>query len=76
MRLQAHTSTAGWCTRREIGPTGVEDEASWCAMEVADEIKVEGTEMMPTTIPDPPEIGGVEAMRIGKGNPPRNVDTM
>ena len=31
--------------------------------------------MMPTTIPDPPETGGVEAMRTGKGNPPRNAGT-
>ena len=51
----------------------VEDEASWCAMEAADEIKVEGTETMPTAIPDPPKIGGVEAMRFGKGKPLRNV---
>ena len=29
--------------------------------------------MMPTTIPSPPEIGGVEATRTGKGNPSRNV---
>ena len=54
----------------------VADEASRCAMEAANEIKVEGTEMMPTTIPDPPEIGGVEAMRTGKGNPPRSAGTM
>ena len=51
----------------------VEEEASRCAMEAADEIKVEGTETMPTAIPDPPETGGVEAMRTGKVNPPRNV---
>ena len=54
----------------------VEDEASRCAMEAADEIKVEGTEMMPTAILDPPEIGGVEAMRTDKGNLPRNVGTV
>ena len=46
---------------------GVEDEASRCAMEVTDEIKEGGTEVMPTTTPDPPETGGVEAMRTGKG---------
>ena len=57
----------------EIGPVDVEDETSQCAMEAADEIKVECTEMMPTAIPDPPEIGGVEAMRTSKVNPPRNV---
>ena len=51
----------------------VEDEASRCAMEATDEIKVEGTEVMPTTIPDPPEIWGVEAMRTSKGNPSRNA---
>ena len=45
----------------------VEDEASRCAMEVADEIKVEGTETMLTAISDPPETGGVEAMRTGSG---------
>ena len=50
----------------------VEDEASRCAMEAADEIKVEGTEVMPTTIPDPSEIGGVEAMRADKGNRQRS----
>ena len=54
----------------------VEDEVSWCAMEAADEIKVEGTETMPTTIPGPPETEGVEAMRTGKGNPPRNAGTL
>ena len=34
-------------------------EASWCAMEAADEIKEGGIEVMPTATPDPPEIGGV-----------------
>ena len=51
----------------------VEDEASQCTMEAADEINVDGTETMPTAIPDPPETGGVEVMRIRKGNPPRNA---
>ena len=55
---------------------GVEDEASLCAMKATDEIKVEGTEMMPISIPDPPEIGGVKAMRTSKRNPPRNVGTV
>ena len=45
------------------------------AMEAADEIKVEGTEMMPITITDPRETWGVEAMRTNKGNPPRNAGT-
>ena len=45
-------------------------------MEATDEIKVEGTEVMPTTIPDPPEIWGVEAMRTSKGNPSRNAGTV
>ena len=49
----------------------VEDEASRREMEVADEIKEGGTEVMPTATPDPPETGGVEAMRTGKGNPSR-----
>ena len=47
---------------------GVEDEASWRAMEAADVIREEGTEVMPTAILDPPETGGVEAMRTDKGN--------
>ena len=54
----------------------VEDEASRCAMEGADEIKVEGTETMSTTIPDPPKTGRVKAMRTGKVNPPRHVGTI
>ena len=54
----------------------MEDEASRCTMEVADEIKEEGTEMMLTAIPDSPETGGVEAMRTSKGNPSWNVGTM
>ena len=58
MRLRAHTPTARCCTRREIGSLDLEDEASRCAMEATDEIKVEGTEMMLTANPDPPEIGG------------------
>ena len=48
---------------------GVEDEASRCAMEAADETKKGGTKVMPTVTPDPPKTGGVEAMRTGKGNP-------
>ena len=43
------------------------------AMEAADGTKEEGTKVMPTTIPDPLEIGGVEATRTNKGNPPRNA---
>ena len=54
----------------------LEDEASWCAMEAADEIKKGGTEVRPTATPDPPETGGVDVMRIGKGNHPRNVGTV
>ena len=73
MHLQARTPTVGCCTRREIDPVGMEDEASRCAMEAVDEIKVEGTEMMPTAILDPPETGGVEAMRTGKGKPSRSA---
>ena len=55
---------------------GVEDEASRCAMEAADEIKEGGTEVMPTATPDPPEIGGVEAIRTGKGKPSRSAGTV
>ena len=51
----------------------VEDEVSWCAMEAADGIKEEGTEVMPTATSNPLEIGGVEATRTGNGNQPRNV---
>ena len=54
----------------------VANEASRCAMEAADGTKEEGTEVMPTAIPDPPETGGVEAMKTGKGNPSRNAGTL
>ena len=45
-------------------------------MEAADEIKVEGTEMMSTPIPDTPETGGIEASKTGKENLPQNAGTM
>ena len=54
----------------------VEDEASRRAMEAADEIKEEGTEVMPTATPNPPETGGVEAMKTGKGRPSWSVGTV
>ena len=54
----------------------VADEASRYAMEAADEIKEEGTEVMPTAIPDPPETKGVEAMRTGKGRPSWSAGTV
>ena len=54
----------------------VEDEVSRCPMEAADEIKEEGTEVMPTATPDPPETGGVEAMRTGKVKPSRSAGTV
>ena len=69
MRLQARTPTAECCTRREIGPVDVEDEASRHAMEADDVIREEGTEVMPIATPDPPDTGGVEAMRTDKGRP-------
>ena len=72
MHLQARTPTAGCCTRREKGPVGVEDEA----MEAADVIMEGGTEVMPTATLDPLEIGGVEAMRTGKGRPSRSAGTV
>ena len=50
-----------------------EDEASGHAMEAADVIREEGTEVMPTATPDPPETGGVEAMRTDKGRPSRSA---
>ena len=55
---------------------GVEDEASRRAMEAADEIKEGGTEGMPTATPEPPETGGVEAMRTGKGKPSWSAGTV
>ena len=76
MCLKVCTLTAGCCTRREIGPVGVEDEASRCAMEAADEIKEGGTEEMPTATPAPPETGGVEAMRTSKGKPLQSTGTV
>ena len=54
----------------------VEDEASRYAMEAADVIKEGGTEVMPTATPDPPETGGVDAMRTGKGKSSRSADTV
>ena len=51
----------------------VANEVSRCAMEAADRNKEEGTEVTPTTIPDPSETGVVETTRTGKGNPPRNA---
>ena len=76
MRPQARTPTTGCCTRREIDPVVVADEASRCAMEVAGGIKEERTKVMSTSILNPLEIGGVEAMRTGNGNPPRNASTV
>ena len=55
---------------------GMEDEASRRAMEAADEIKEEGTEVMPTATPDPPETGGVAAMRTDKVRPSRSARTV
>ena len=49
------------CTRREIGPLVVADEASRCAMEAADGSKEEGMWVMPIAILDPQEEGGVKA---------------
>ena len=70
------TSIARCCTRREIGPVVVADKTSRFAMEAADGINEEGIEVMQIAIPDPPETGGVEARRTGKGNPPWNVGTV
>ena len=50
------------------------DEVSRRAMEAANMSKEEGIVVMPTTILDPPEAGGVEAVpRTGQGNPLQNV---
>ena len=51
----------------------VADEASRCAMEAADGIKEEGTEVMSAAIPNPPETRGVEA---GKGKPSQSDGTV
>ena len=67
MRRRARTLTTRCRTQREIGPVVVVDKASRCTMEAADGTKEEGTEVIPTTIPDPPEAGGVEATKTGKG---------
>ena len=76
VRQQARTPTVECCTRREIGPVDVEDEASQHAMEAVDVIKEGGTEVMPTTTPDPPEPGGVVAMRTDKAKPSRSASTV
>ena len=48
--------------------------ATRCIMEVADVSKKEGIVVMPTTVSDPPEEGGVKAVpTTGKGNPSRNA---
>ena len=66
--------TARCCTRREIGPVIVADEASRCAMEAGNGSKEEGIVVMATAIPDPPEAGGVEAEpKTGKGNQLQNA---
>ena len=76
MHRRVRMPTTRCCTWREIGPVVVADEASRCAVEAADGIKEEGTEVMSTAIPDPPETGGVEETKTGKGNPPRNAGTV
>ena len=73
MRLRPRIPTVGCCTRREIGPVGVEDEASRCTMEAANENKEGGTEVTPTATRDPPETGGVEAMRTDRERPSRSA---
>ena len=51
------------------------DKASRCAIEAADGIKEQGTEVMLIATPNPPETGGVEATRTGKGNLLQNTST-
>ena len=55
---------------------GMEDEANRYAMEAADVIREEGTEVMPTATPDPPETGGFEAMRTDRERPSRSAGTV
>ena len=48
------------------------DEASQHAIEEADRKKTEGIVIMPTIVPDPPEVGGVKpAAKTGKERPRR-----
>ena len=74
MRQQVHPPTTGCCTRRRIGPVVMVDGADRHAVEAADKSKIGGTMMVPTTVPDPPQVGGVKAVpETGKGRPTQNV---
>ena len=55
----------------------VEDEVDRHAMATIDKSRVRGIIDMPTTIPDPPQVGGVKvAPETGKGRLKRNVGIM
>ena len=44
------------------------EEADWHAMEAPDMNRTEGTEVVPTAVPNPPRAGGVKAALVpGKG---------
>ena len=63
------------CTQRKIGPVLVVDEAGQHTMEATDRTKTKGIIIMPTTILDPPEVGGfMLAPETGKESPRRNAD--
>ena len=56
---------------------GVVEEVGRHAMEAANKSRNDGTENMPTAIPDPPGVGGVNAVpETGKTNPLRNAGTV
>ena len=53
------------------------DEASQLAMVAADNSRTEGTENVPTAVPEPQQAGGVKAApKAGKQRPTRNVGTV
>ena len=59
------------------GPVGVGDEVDRHAIVVANRSRKEGTEAVPTTVPYPPQGGGVKAApETGKQRPKRNVGTL
>ena len=56
---------------------GVEDEVGRLATVAADKSRKEGIQEMPTTVPNPPQAGGVTTEpEIGKQRPKRNAGTV
>ena len=60
--------------RKHHNPEASTPTVSRHAMEAADVIIEGGTEVMPTPTLDPPETGGVEAMRTDRGRPSQSAD--